>query len=99
VPAIASKLGSLPELIRHGDNGLHFSAGDPADPDNWPGSENPDVAQKVRRQARLDFGNDSTGDRNYALMQIYATAISECGSAQCMPSGEWNAHLSFRDSS
>jgi hypothetical protein len=56
--------------------------------------------KKVRRQARLDFENDSTGDRNYALMmQIYATAISECGSALCMPSGEWNAHLRFRDSS
>jgi glycosyltransferase involved in cell wall biosynthesis len=101
VPVIASKLGSLADLIRHGHNGLHFSAGAAADLAQqvaWL-HEHPDAAQKMRRQARLDFENDYTGERNYALMmQIYATAIGDYGSAPCVPSGEWSAQLSFRDS-
>jgi glycosyltransferase involved in cell wall biosynthesis len=101
VPVIASNLGSLAELIRHGDNGLHFSPGDATDLAQqvvWF-HRHPDVAQKMRRQARLDFESEYTGDRNYSLMmQIYATAIGSHGSAQCMPSGDWNAELSFHDS-
>jgi glycosyltransferase involved in cell wall biosynthesis len=30
-PVVASKLGSMTELLRHGENGLLFDAGDPAD--------------------------------------------------------------------
>jgi glycosyltransferase involved in cell wall biosynthesis len=79
-PVIASNLGSMTELIRHQHNGLHFrpgAAGELVAQVNWA-LEHPVELQQMGRQARADFEEHYTAERNYELlMNIYRQAIAE----------------------
>jgi glycosyltransferase involved in cell wall biosynthesis len=79
LPVIASRLGSIAEVIEEGKTGLYFVAGDPAD-----------LASKVRwawthvgqmevmgRAGRAEYKSKYTSERNYhLLMEIYRRARS-----------------------
>ncbi|CAN7289449.1 glycosyltransferase family 4 protein [Rhizobium sp. LjRoot254] len=80
VPAIASRIGSLKELVAHGHNGLHFEPGDPDD-----------LRSRVReyfsphfdrlamaRNAREEFEKKYTEEENLeTLSEIYASVLGE----------------------
>jgi glycosyltransferase involved in cell wall biosynthesis len=74
-PVIASKLGALPEVIMHGRNGLLFKPKDPVDLASkaaylWA---QPQVANELGREARLDYEARFTPKQNYEqLLKAYA---------------------------
>lgn len=79
LPIVATKIGAIPQLVEHGRVGRLFSSGDPSDLVSqvvWL-LENPQEAQKYRREARVAFEKNFTAERNYQkLMEIYALAHS-----------------------
>jgi glycosyltransferase involved in cell wall biosynthesis len=79
VPVICSKLGGMQEMVAHGTAGLNFTPGDPADLANkvqWAWSH-PEEMQAMGKQARREFENKYTAERNYPLlMEIYRRAIA-----------------------
>lgn len=80
LPVIASKLGSIAEIIEDGVTGLHFEAGNPvdlADKIKWL-IENPDKSRHMGKNARKVFLEKYTAEKNYKiLMNIYHQAINE----------------------
>ncbi|HXE11191.1 MAG TPA: glycosyltransferase [Bryobacteraceae bacterium] len=74
VPVIASRLGSLAAMIRHRETGLVFEPGSAADlaaQARWLLS-NPNELPAMRVNARREFEENYTGERNYQLlMNIY----------------------------
>jgi len=88
-PVIASRLGSMQELVEHGRTGLHFTSSSPdalieqiewmlAHASEW---------QRMRHETRAEFENKYTAERNYSmLMEIYERAILE--SAEAFPAGK-----------
>jgi glycosyltransferase involved in cell wall biosynthesis len=77
-PVIATKIGSVAELVEHGRTGLHFRPGDPDDLARQVGwaLANPDDWARMRQHARADFEAKYTPDGNYkALLGIYEAAI------------------------
>lgn len=79
VPVIASRLGSLCEIVVDGRNGLHVTAGDADDlaakvERAW---NKPEATYRMGRSAREQFEREYTGERNYSsLMYIYERAIA-----------------------
>ena len=77
VPVIASRLGTMAEIIDDGRTGLHFSPGDPRDlaaKVEWATSH-PEAMDRMGRAARAEFEAKYTAAHNYErLMQIYALA-------------------------
>ncbi len=77
VPVIASRLGSMEELILDGITGLHFAPGDADDLAAtvlraW---RDPEEMLAMGRAARVEFDSKYTADRNYdLLMDIYQQA-------------------------
>jgi glycosyltransferase involved in cell wall biosynthesis len=80
LPVIASKLGSMAEIVEDGITGLHFEAGnqvDLADRINWL-IEHPDKCRHMGKNARQVFLEKYTAEKNYkTLMDIYQKAINE----------------------
>ncbi len=80
LPVIASRLGSMAELIDDGVTGLHFTAGDPSDlaaKVKWA-SEHPDEMKVMGQNARDVYEKRYTPETNYKqLMEIYQDAIAE----------------------
>jgi glycosyltransferase involved in cell wall biosynthesis len=78
LPVIASRIGSLPDLIQDGVTGLLFESGnaqDLADKMRWA-QRNPADMLKMGEQARTRFEEQYTEESNYhQLMSIYAEAI------------------------
>ena len=74
VPVIASRLGSLGEVVQHGRTGLHFTAGncdDLAEKVEWAWTHCEQIEQ-MGRLARLEYERKYTAERNYrTLMRIY----------------------------
>lgn len=74
VPVLASRLGSMEELILDGITGLHFEAGNPDDlaatvARAW---RDPEEMLAMGRAARVEFDSKYTADRNYdMLVEIY----------------------------
>jgi glycosyltransferase involved in cell wall biosynthesis len=67
LPVIASRLGSLLEIIADGSNGLHFSPGDPqdlAEKVQWAWAH-PNEMQKMGRVARADYKAKYSAEKNY----------------------------------
>jgi glycosyltransferase involved in cell wall biosynthesis len=67
VPVIASRLGSLAEIVCDGITGLHFSAGDPDDlaaKVDWAWTH-ADEMKRMGANARTEFENKYTANRNY----------------------------------
>lgn len=77
VPVIASRLGSLTSMVRHRETGLlseSANAADLAAQAQWLLS-NPNELPAMRVNARREFEENYTGERNYQLlMNIYSDA-------------------------
>jgi len=77
LPVVASRLGSMAELIDHGRTGLLFQPGDPqalADAVEWMFTH-PAQLEQMSQAARSEFEAKYTADRNYEqLMEIYRSA-------------------------
>lgn len=77
LPVLASRLGSMADIIEDGENGLLFTPGDAGDlaaKAKWL-LKNPQQAQKFGENARRTFLEKYTAERNYAeLMEIYRDA-------------------------
>jgi glycosyltransferase involved in cell wall biosynthesis len=79
-PVLASRIGSLDELIDEGVTGKKFTAGDPQDLANAVRVMLADEAdlRHMRANARAYFDAHLTEERNYVqLMKIYSEAITE----------------------
>lgn len=76
-PVIASRIGSLAEIVRDGETGLYFEAGDTIDLAKKINMlvANPDLAAKMGKRAREVFLLKYTPDQNFKmLMDIYQRA-------------------------
>ncbi len=67
-PVICSKMGGMPELVDHNENGLHFEAGDVAELSAgmrflW---ENPERAMQFGKAARAKAENEFSPDVHYS---------------------------------
>jgi glycosyltransferase involved in cell wall biosynthesis len=80
LPVVASRLGSMSEIIDHGRTGLLFQPGDPqalADAVEWMFTHPVQLAQ-MSQAARCEFEAKYTADRNYErLMEIYQYASKD----------------------
>ena len=80
LPVIASRIGALAELVKHGETGLLFEAGDPqglAGALAWARSH-PDEMRSMGMQARAHYERHLGAEQNYAmLMDIYARARAD----------------------
>lgn len=82
LPVIAGDLGSMSSLIDHGRTGLRFRPGDPADlaAQVERASTRPEKLARMRRQARSEFEDNYTAERNYHLLTgIYQTVARRAG--------------------
>jgi len=74
LPVVASRLGSMAEIITDGKNGLHFTPGDPADLAkcvDWAWTH-PAEMEAMSRAARAEYEARYTAERNYEqLLSIY----------------------------
>ncbi|MCW7537299.1 glycosyltransferase family 4 protein [Aquabacterium sp. A7-Y] len=77
LPVIASRLGSLPELVAEGETGLLFDAGSATDLAAkivWA-QAHPEEMRRMGRRARDAYERHYTPERNYGrLLDIYAEA-------------------------
>ena len=82
MPVIASRLGSLAEVVKDKETGLLFDPGDAGDLAaklQWAQSH-PEAMQKMGMAARSTYEKHYTPDCNYEqLTQIYAEVIRERG--------------------
>jgi len=80
IPVIASRLGSMEEIVRDGETGLLFNPGDSTDlatKIKWLWNH-PDESQRLGSHARKEYEEKYTPERNYRiLMEIYEKAIAE----------------------
>jgi glycosyltransferase involved in cell wall biosynthesis len=79
-PVLASRIGSMDELIEEGINGRKFAAGDPLDLAQGVRAmlADPVGLRQMRINARAYFDAYLTEEQNFAqLMRIYADAIAE----------------------
>ena len=76
---VASRLGSMAEIITDGENGLHFAPGDAAELAErvaWAWNH-PEEMETMGRAARAEYEAKYAAERNYQmLLQIYETVIS-----------------------
>jgi glycosyltransferase involved in cell wall biosynthesis len=80
LPVIASRLGSMAEIVTDGNTGLHFIAGDASDlaaKVEWAWTHPGDM-REMGESARAEYEAKYTAERNYQeLMNIYVRAIGE----------------------
>jgi len=80
LPVIASRLGSLAEIVEDGMTGLHFKPGNAenlAAKVRWA-VEHPEEMQRMGENARREYELKYTGDVNYRqLMEIYEGVVEE----------------------
>lgn len=82
LPVIASRIGSLPEIVHDGVTGLLFNPGDASDLAEkiLTLENNPTLASKMGEAARKKYEESYTGDINYRqLVEIYRDAIASRG--------------------
>jgi glycosyltransferase involved in cell wall biosynthesis len=79
LPVIATDVGSVGSLVKHGSTGLHFRSGDAmalASTVAWA-CAHPGEMQAMRRQSRGEYEARYTADRNYTmLMDAYQSATA-----------------------
>ncbi|HVL75187.1 MAG TPA: glycosyltransferase [Noviherbaspirillum sp.] len=79
LPVIASRLGSLADMVEDGETGLLFAPGDPADLARkiaWANAH-PEQMARMGRAARLEYERLYTPTRNHELLiDIYEDAIA-----------------------
>ena len=84
-PVIASRLGSLAEVVQEGVTGLHFEPGNPADLARKVNAlaSRPYAAQHLGETARKVFLEQFTPERNFKmLMGIYQRASEDLAARQ-----------------
>jgi glycosyltransferase involved in cell wall biosynthesis len=78
-PVIASRTGVMPEIVRDGETGLLFEAGnadDLASKVRWAW-DHPSAMRTLGENARTRYEESYTAEANYArLMEIYSRAIT-----------------------
>jgi glycosyltransferase involved in cell wall biosynthesis len=79
VPVVASRIGSMIELVEDGRTGLHFSPGDPADLEakvEWAWTH-PMEMEEMGWASRHEYEAKYTAEQNYeALLRIHETALA-----------------------
>lgn len=79
-PVVASGTGAAAELVDHGRTGLLFRTGDPSDlarQVRWL-KQNPQRCIQMRREARAEYEERYTAERNYELLiGIYRQAMEK----------------------
>ena len=86
-PVLASRIGSLNELVEEGVTGRKFMAGDAADLARCAREmlDDPETLSRMRPRARAYFDRHLTEERNFPqLMQIYQDVIDENGRAKAL---------------
>jgi len=81
-PVVASRIGSLAEIVVDGETGLHFEAGDPLDLAQRVNhlAERPELARRMGMKAREIFLVKYTAEKNLELlMGIYRRARENFG--------------------
>ena len=82
LPVISSDLGSMSSLVDHGRTGLRFRPGDPQDlatQAKWALAHSTEL-DRMRREARAEFEDNYTAERNYrSLMKTYQTVVERVG--------------------
>jgi len=82
LPVVASRLGSMAEIIADGENGLHFTPGDGAElaeKVEWAWTH-PAEIEAMGRAARAEYEAKYTAERNYQmLMEIYQRVLGARG--------------------
>jgi glycosyltransferase involved in cell wall biosynthesis len=82
LPVIAGKIGAPEDLLRHGETGLHFAAGDPAAlaaAVDWA-SRHPDEMAAMGVRARAEYLTRFTPECNHeALLAAYRLALRKAG--------------------
>lgn len=82
LPVISSNLGSMSSLVDHGRTGLRFRPGDPQDlatQAKWALAHSTEL-DRMRREARAEFEDNYTAERNYRLlMKTYQTVVERVG--------------------
>jgi glycosyltransferase involved in cell wall biosynthesis len=81
-PILASRLGSMPEMVADGRTGLLFEPGNPDDLARQAQVLLTGQAdrQRMRQAARLEFESHYTAEQNYPLlMRCYQTALQATG--------------------
>ncbi len=76
-PVVASRLGAMAELVADGRTGLLFEPGDAGDLAEKVKFllNNPGECERMGREARAEFGDKYTAERNYPrLVEIYGCA-------------------------
>jgi glycosyltransferase involved in cell wall biosynthesis len=79
LPIVATNLGSMASLIRHGETGLHFGLGDAADLARQARVmfENPAMVAEMRKKARLEYEAHYTAEKNLEqLLGIYQSVVN-----------------------
>jgi glycosyltransferase involved in cell wall biosynthesis len=78
VPAIASRLGAMAEIVHDGQTGLHFAPGDPNDLAAkvlWAFTH-PERLEQMAHRARYTFESKYRAEENYEMLRsIYQIAI------------------------
>jgi glycosyltransferase involved in cell wall biosynthesis len=106
LPAICCRLGALPDIVKDGETGLHFTPGNPADlaaKVEWAWTHLGEM-RAMGMSARAEFESKYTAEQHYSmLMEIYAAAMHP-GTARgyrlmaARPSGSWNPDLCYESS-
>ncbi len=80
LPVIASRIGALADIVKHGETGLLFEPGDPRDLAAklaWA-QANPERMVEMGRRARAQYEAEFSAEVNYRrLIAIYEDAIAE----------------------
>ncbi len=78
-PVVAAQIGAVAEVVEHGQTGLHFRPGDPADlarQVTWA-LEHPDAWAAMRGRSRRRFEALYSADRNYEMLSaLYRRALA-----------------------
>jgi glycosyltransferase involved in cell wall biosynthesis len=86
LPVICATGGAPEELVRDGETGLHFEAGNAqllAERIDWA-QQHPDALRQMGINARLEFQARYTADRNYDLLcAIYARVLRPATNVEC----------------
>lgn len=95
-PVIVSKLGAMAELVRDGETGLLFPAGDAAKLAEGVArfAAEPELQIRMRTVARREFLDRYTADRNHdLLLDVYRTALARAGGREVHRSAAAIEHL------
>jgi glycosyltransferase involved in cell wall biosynthesis len=87
-PVLASRIGSVREIVQQGHTGIHVNPGDPTD---WAekildACEGADDLRRLGHNARTEYERKYTPDTNHRLlMQIYGDAARTAGIRYAIP--------------